>query len=181
MARSLRWTFAFLLLIPGVLEARISKTVATGSELSSLRVGLEHFYSQYGRYPTRQEGLAVLFAASPQNTEANSQGPILDRSKWRFNAAGVPLDQWGHPYQYVPDSSHVYSMGVDGVSMSGGNDLNDISTWQERHVASSELYVRQCSSTALWSGSLLLLGGSVLIWAYYRRTLCARKNHASSR
>src|SRR5690606_32824124 len=149
-------------------------------ELSSLRAGLEHFYSRYRRYPTRQEGLAVLFAASPKEAEAGSQGLILDRSKWRLNAADEPLDQWGHPYQYVPDSSHVYSMGVDGVSMSGGNDPDDISTWQERHVASSELYVRQFSRTVLWPGSLLLLGGSVLIWVYYRRTLCARKNHASN-
>ena len=44
-------------------------------------------------------------------------------------------DIWGNPYQIVEHgkqgeiSVHLYSCGLDGVSVSGGDDLDDINSW----------------------------------------------------
>jgi len=51
--------------------------------------------------------------------------------------AEVPTDPWGAPYHYVapsPDGRHpfgIYSRGRDRISRSGGNDPDDINTWNE--------------------------------------------------
>ena len=57
-----------------------------------------------------------------------------------YNLADLPSnDSWGNPFQFVElnetgiygcDSIlHVYSMGSDGVSLSDGNDPDDINSW----------------------------------------------------
>jgi hypothetical protein len=52
-------------------------------------------------------------------------------------------DPWGHAYRYtevttaasrIPDF-RIYSMGKDGQSASGGNDPDDINSWDKHHVA----------------------------------------------
>ena len=47
------------------------------------------------------------------------------------------LDQWGRPYMFVTELQNdkfwmgIYSKGQDGVSVSKGNDPDDISTWSQ--------------------------------------------------
>ncbi|NQU23326.1 MAG: hypothetical protein HQ567_18760 [Candidatus Nealsonbacteria bacterium] len=58
-------------------------------------------------------------------------------------------DRWGNPYRFVrnvrsPDGQHmaigVYSTGHDGVSRTGGNDPDDINSWD---ADSMEYYVQE--------------------------------------
>ena len=70
----------------------------------------ENFMIDAGRYPTQHEGLGAL-VANPGI--GKWEGPYL-KSK------GVPVDPWGHPYQYrMPGTDgrdyDLYSLGPDGT------------------------------------------------------------------
>lgn len=47
------------------------------------------------------------------------------------------VDAWGNPYVYkilgehCRDSFDLFSMGADGQTVSGGNDVDDVSHWRE--------------------------------------------------
>lgn len=79
-------------------------------EIKSLSTALDLFLVDNGRYPTQQEGLAALVSA-PTGLPSWS-GPYL-----KMNS--VPLDPWGHPYQYrVPGQNgefDLYTLGPDGT------------------------------------------------------------------
>jgi general secretion pathway protein G len=71
-----------------------------------------------GRYPTKDEGLEML-ETPPQDPRAAGrwQGPYLSEK--------LPLDPWGNPYQYEPDTANsviLYSFGADGKP--GGEGVN---------------------------------------------------------
>jgi general secretion pathway protein G len=80
-------------------------------ELKSIATALDLFLVDEGRYPTKQEGLEAL-VARPGDL-AYWAGPYL-----KTGATGVPMDPWGHPYQYrYPGQSgdyDLYSNGPDG-------------------------------------------------------------------
>jgi len=72
-----------------------------------------------GRFPTTQEGLAVLH----KNTASlpNWKGPYLKKE---------PIDPWGKPYSYKSPGYHnddydLYSLGPDGLE----NSEDDIGNW----------------------------------------------------
>ena len=79
-------------------------------EMKSLSTALDLFMIDIGRYPTQQEGLGVLVA----NTDnlPSWHGPYLKSDK-------LPLDPWGHPYQYRIPGQHgdydIYTLGPDGT------------------------------------------------------------------
>lgn len=85
--------------------------VVCKQELSAFELALDSFEVDIGRYPTSQEGLAVLLQA-PTGTEARWHGPYLKR---------LPRDPWGHPYLYYPcvkpphDGYRLVSCGPDGI------------------------------------------------------------------
>ncbi len=88
-------------------------------EISTIVRGLETFYATYGRYPTNEEGIAILTRTTEKLPER-----ILDIDS-------EPMDPWGHPYQYnSPGRKDLYEVvcyGADGRE--GGNgDEADISS-----------------------------------------------------
>ena len=98
---------------------------ATGTQLTNFIRGLDMFKADCGRYPTTQEGLQALVVC-PTN--------IL-QDRWRQYFEKIPTDPWGHPYVYLCPgkfnaiSYDLYSFGPDGISKSGGNDLDDINNF----------------------------------------------------
>lgn len=94
------------------------KQNAARAEISTICQALETYYTAFGRYPTNEEGLAVLTQKSDKFPE-----PLLPQ---------VPTDPWEHPYQYVQPGTHeayeVTSLGADGRE--GGTGANaDIASW----------------------------------------------------
>ena len=97
--------------------AQIDTRGATASvQLSGIRLGLEMFYADMGRFPTAKEGLRVI-------TQPVGQGPYIK--------AKDITDPWGRPflYQYsgtgVPTVTTLGADGVPGVtSDSADEDLS---------------------------------------------------------
>lgn len=104
-----------------------SKAIAAQSQARTLRLALDSFKLDTGRYPTEQEGLAVLSVA-PVNDNGSWFGPYLEGQ--------VPFDPWQNAYIYQPPIAQangrlsppvVISYGADAVP--GGTGLNaDISS-----------------------------------------------------
>jgi general secretion pathway protein G len=94
------------------------KQNAARAEIASIRQALEQFYSVYGRYPTNEEGLAVLRKPTDRISE-----PLLTQD---------PKDPWGRAYQYnSPGRNEPYEVicfGADGREGGGGAD-SDIVSW----------------------------------------------------
>jgi len=92
------------------------------AQIEAFEKSLDTYRLDVGRYPTTEEGLAALLAAPPAaGTRWN--GPYLKKA--------VPLDPWGHAYQYrAPGSKGEYdivSMGKDGQPGGSGENA-DISS-----------------------------------------------------
>jgi general secretion pathway protein G len=102
-------------------NSRISVSKLFVSE--SMKTALTTYKIQMGDYPSTEEGLNALVAA-PASKADRWQGPYIDGK--------MPLDPWGHPYQYrYPGTKNkigydLWSMGPDGVD---GTD-DDIGNWQ---------------------------------------------------
>lgn len=102
-------------------DARIA---AARADIANFGVALDAFEIDMGRYPTTEEGLAVLVR------------PPMEASKWRgpYLQRDIPNDPWGNPYIYEypgrhnPYSYDLYSNGPDGQP--GGGD--DIDNWSPR-------------------------------------------------
>lgn len=77
-------------------------------EIKNLSAALDLYMIDVGRYPTQQEGLAALIT-NPGGLPT-WHGPYL-------KATAVPLDPWGHPYQYRIPGQHgdydLYTLGAD--------------------------------------------------------------------
>jgi general secretion pathway protein G len=98
-----------------------SEVTIAKSQIESFEKALDTFRLDTGRYPTSDEGLAVLL-----NKPANADkwnGPYMKKD--------IPMDPWGHPYVYkAPGSKHEYqitSYGRDGQPGGTGDDA-DISS-----------------------------------------------------
>ena len=95
--------------IPKNLEkARRNKALA---DINSIGVAIQTYYMDKGHYPATLDAL--------------TQGADPDLEK------AIPLDPWGHPYQYTYPSSHkpfkydLKSLGLDGV-----DSEDDIANWK---------------------------------------------------
>ena len=99
----------------------LSKQNAAKVEISKICQALETYYAAYDRYPTNDEGIAIL--AKP--SEKFSDG-LLNK---------VPRDPWSNPYQYNnPGKSGPFDVvcyGADGREGGDGANL-DISSEEER-------------------------------------------------
>jgi general secretion pathway protein G len=87
-----------------------AKVDTANYEVKNIGTALDLFLIDVGRYPTQQEGLAAL-VANPGIPKW--EGPYL-KSK------GVPVDAWGHPYQYRSPGTDgrdydLYSLGPEGT------------------------------------------------------------------
>ncbi len=73
-------------------------------EISDLQIGLEHFRSDNGRYPSTEEGLGTLFGPDEMDS-----GFVRGMAK----PQSAPLDPWGHHYFYQSDGEN-YVLGSFG-------------------------------------------------------------------
>lgn len=97
------------------------KQNAARQEVAQIVAALELYYLENNRYPTPQEGLAVLIAKTPAHPDGLLRGGDLK-------------DPWGHPYEYLQPGLHgsfdVFSLGADGAEGGEGAGV-DITSWQE--------------------------------------------------
>ena len=89
-------------------RAQVQKAQA---DIALIEQGLEFWRIDTGRYPTPEEGLAVLAAPGPMGAKLKN----------------LPNDPWGKPYGYAVPGAHgqpyvVYSLGADGAE--GGDGEN---------------------------------------------------------
>ncbi|KAB8051507.1 type II secretion system protein GspG [Janthinobacterium rivuli] len=99
-----------------------SEVTVAKAQIEAFEKSLDTYRLDVGRYPTTEEGLAALLVAPPAaGTRWN--GPYLKKA--------VPLDPWGHAYQYrAPGSKGEYdivSTGKDGQPGGSGENA-DISS-----------------------------------------------------
>jgi general secretion pathway protein G len=99
-----------------------SEIKATKAQIDALAKAADQFRLDVGRYPTTEEGLAIL-VTKPTNLP-KWDGPYLAKS--------VPMDPWGNPYVYKSPGEHgdydLISYGKDGRP--GGDGENaDITNW----------------------------------------------------
>lgn len=102
----------------GQLDA--SQVTAARTQIRMIETALDSFRLDIGRYPTEEEGLAVLDAPPPE-LAARWNGPYLD--------GGLPRDPWGNAFQYRPHESTarrgvVFSYGADGQPGGEGNNAD---------------------------------------------------------
>ena len=95
-----------------------SKVTTADTQSRMLKSALDTMRLDVGRYPSKDEGLAMLVTPPGDERVARKwQGPYLSE--------GLPLDPWGNPYQYsplTPTSVAIFSFGADGQS--GGEGVN---------------------------------------------------------
>jgi general secretion pathway protein G len=99
-----------------------SEVTVTRAQIESFEKSLDSFRLDVGRYPSTEEGLNALMTAPPA-VAAKWNGPYLKKN--------VPLDPWGHAYQYrAPGTKGDYeivSLGKDGQP-GGSGEAADISS-----------------------------------------------------
>lgn len=102
-----------------------SKQNVAKLEISKLVQALETFYTTYDRYPTNQEGLAILATPSDEFAEGL--------------VTFIPQDPWNHAYEYVnPGVQSPYEIicfGADHKEGGSGGD-RDIRSSQLKRQAS---------------------------------------------
>ncbi len=97
-----------------------SKQNVAKMEISKVCQALESFYIAYDRYPTNQEGLAVLSEPSEKHAEG-----IL---------SFIPADPWGNPYEYVsPGKTKPYDVTCYGA------DHREGGTGADKDISSNEI------------------------------------------
>jgi general secretion pathway protein G len=96
----------------------ISRQTAAETQSRMLKSALDTMRLDIGRYPTKEEGLAMLTVApSDERIARKWRGPYLSED--------LPADPWGTAYQYEPINANtvaLYSLGADGKA--GGEDIN---------------------------------------------------------
>lgn len=102
-------------------DARIAKAK---QDIQAISSALNLYKLDNFKYPTTDQGLEAL-VKPPAGATRWRQGGYLD---------ALPIDPWGHPYQYLSPGQHgafdVYSLGADGQPGGTGADA-DIGNWQQ--------------------------------------------------
>ena len=103
-----------------------SKTKAARAQIEMTGTALDIFRLDYGRYPTTEEGLAVLWTKPEgEKPAALWHGPYLKKK--------VDKDPWGNSYVYAAPGEHgeydLSSLGADGKAGGSGDDA-DINSWE---------------------------------------------------
>jgi general secretion pathway protein G len=115
---------ALMAIVAGIVTVSVRPLMVKGkqdaarAEVSNICNAVEAYFGICGRYPTNEEGLAVLRRKSEKITE-----PLLTQD---------PIDPWGRPYQYnAPGRDGPYEVicfGADGREGGTGGD-KDIVSW----------------------------------------------------
>lgn len=102
-----------------------ARKTRAATDISTLDGQVDRFELDTGRFPTNEEGVAILAQSQAPSGAKEWHGPYIKQ---------VPKDPWGNPYQYrYPGQNNVsgvdiYSMGPDGHE--GGGD--DIDNWTQQ-------------------------------------------------
>ena len=105
-----------------------ANTTTAKSQIDIFTMALDASRLDTGRYPTTDEGLAVLRVAPVAGDQTGWRGPYLRKA--------VPLDPWHRAYvyhapgTYNPDSYDLYTLGRDGKAGGQGEDA-DVTSWGE--------------------------------------------------
>ena len=119
---------SFLLTISGAAFGRSTEArlKAAQFDLVGIKTAIVTFVIDCGRYPTTSEGFAALLNCPTNISPGRWRGPYLHEK---------PTDPWGNDYVYHCPGIHntnsfdLFSYGADGMSVSGGNDADDINNW----------------------------------------------------
>ena len=99
-----------------------SEVKATRAQIDGLQKSLDQYRLDVGRYPSTEQGLAVL-VAKPAD-EPRWAGPYLSKA--------LPKDPWNNAYQYRSPGEHgeydLLSFGRDGRPGGEGEDA-DLVSW----------------------------------------------------
>ncbi|MCF8083226.1 MAG: type II secretion system major pseudopilin GspG [Deltaproteobacteria bacterium] len=100
-----------------------SRQRAAKAQITLFETALDTYRLDTSQYPTTSQGLEAL-RSQPSDVE-RWDGPYLPKD--------VPLDPWGHAYEYRSPGEHgdydIISYGADGSQ--GGEDENmDIVSWR---------------------------------------------------
>lgn len=100
-----------------------AKRTAARAQIDSLMTALGSYKLETGNFPTTDQGLAAL-RVKPEGVEQWA-GPYMPKD--------IPMDPWGHPYQYTYPGTHgdepdLISFGGDGQPGGEKNDA-DIQSW----------------------------------------------------
>ncbi|MFT0531432.1 type II secretion system major pseudopilin GspG [Castellaniella hirudinis] len=106
------------LIVPNVMDRPDqARVIAARQDVASIMQALKLYRLDHGRYPTAEQGLAVLAARQDDRTA------YMDR---------LPVDPWGAPYQYLNPGVHgevdVFSLGADSAPGGEGNDA-EVGSW----------------------------------------------------
>lgn len=97
------------------------------TDMTRLDSGLKWFYFQYNRYPTDEEGLAVLWSSETLD-------PELDASTWKAQLdKALPKDRWGNEWMYQQqrdDDASKYALWSVGPDGEDGTD-DDLKAWSD--------------------------------------------------
>lgn len=121
-----------ILLISGLVAVNLfgAKEDATKDaaklQLQNLKDGMKFFYLEYNRYPTVEEGVAVLWDKERLDADA-------DETKWRkFFDDSTPKDPWGSEWGYNDESEeeHPFELWSYGPDKEDGTE-DDINVWSD--------------------------------------------------
>jgi general secretion pathway protein G len=93
-------------------------------QIESFSSALDLFYVDVGRYPVDSEGLAAL-AQRPTGVEIWN-GPYVKGGR-------IPLDPWGHPYQYHLANDHIPPYEITSLGPDGHGGMSTASTANVAH------------------------------------------------
>jgi general secretion pathway protein G len=100
-----------------------SKQKAAKAQITLFETALDTYRLDVGKYPTTDMGLEAL-RTQPDGIE-KWDGPYLSKE--------IPMDPWGHPYEYRSPGEHgeydLISMGADG-GLGGEEEDLDIVSWK---------------------------------------------------
>ena len=109
---------ALMAILAGIVSVSVHHLLVKGkqdaakAQIAQLRTAVEQFFVETGRYPTNDEGLAVLTRKTERVPE-----PLIPQ---------VPLDPWGRPFEYLcPGITQPYAiicLGADGRPGGTGAD-----------------------------------------------------------
>lgn len=106
-----------------------SRQNAAKVQISLFETALDTYRLDTSKYPTTDQGLQAL-RTKPGGVE-RWDGPYLPKN--------IPLDPWGHAYQYRSPGEHgdcdIVSLGSDGSPGGEGED-QDVVSWKDIGAAS---------------------------------------------
>lgn len=97
-----------------------SERTMAKAQIEALEKALDTYRLDTGRYPSTEEGLVALITRPGGSGGAQWSGPYLKKD--------VPLDPWGHAYQYRSPGTtaeiELRSLGKDGQPGGAGDNAD---------------------------------------------------------